>query len=158
MRPDLSIPFKNLSNATLAIFAVLDYFPEDSFYEAGTLAICLVAIMLPLSSVWAAAAIDDEHPVRSFEPRPKFGSYDTAMGSEHRSCGPSTRSMGKVHALVDHCSRASEEGSSRGHVMRLDSALGMHLSAGGVRIERSYEVHSGEGSRNGTGQEHIDLF
>ncbi|KFY04014.1 hypothetical protein O988_01053 [Pseudogymnoascus sp. VKM F-3808] len=133
-----------------SLFAILDYFPEQTFYEAGTLAICLVAILLPLSSVWAAAAIDGDEPVRPHGSTPKLSSYN--MGSDHKSSLAHLRKTSSVP--VDHLSRTSEEEMGTDGTLSRGGAYGMDRVGGsvgsvspqGVTIERTYEVRTG-GSR-----------
>ncbi|QSZ33369.1 hypothetical protein DSL72_002957 [Monilinia vaccinii-corymbosi] len=43
-----------------SIFAVLEYLTPVTFPEAGTLALTMVAILLPISSLWASMATDEE--------------------------------------------------------------------------------------------------
>lgn len=45
---------------SLAIFAILEWFPDQTFPEAGSLALTVVAIFLPLSSVWASMSVSDK--------------------------------------------------------------------------------------------------
>jgi hypothetical protein len=61
-----------------AIFAILEYFPNQTFPEAGSLALTLVAIMLPLSSIWAAASVSDPAPVYSSSAMMTPAGYSTA--------------------------------------------------------------------------------
>lgn len=125
----------------------MDYFPTQTFYESGTLAICLVAILLPLSSVWAAAAIDSDEPVRAYWNSPKFPSYD--LGSDYKSSSAQlAHSSRKGSAAVEHVSRTSEDDMRLDEITRPGRELGLSLrndpvNTGGVRVERSYEVHSG---------------
>lgn len=124
-----------------------------TFHEAGTLAICLVAILLPLSSVWAAAAIDSENPVQ-FRSGANFGSSSSnteaswRRGSDARLFGP------KSNATVQHMSRTSEDGPSHGNS---NGSGSNRRSSDGVMVERSYEVQSAleKGQRSGRGE---DIF
>ncbi|TAQ88966.1 hypothetical protein B7494_g2706 [Chlorociboria aeruginascens] len=43
-----------------SIFAILEYVEDTIFPEAGTLALTMVALLLPLSSLWASMTIDTE--------------------------------------------------------------------------------------------------
>ena len=69
----------NISSFT-AIFAILEWYPQNTFPEAGSLAITVVAIFLPLSSVWASMNTANNHPwdggVRMKEPNLRFGSHN----------------------------------------------------------------------------------
>lgn len=49
---------------SIAGFAVLEYAAPDGFPAAGTLALTLVALLLPLSSLWASMVTTD--PSSSF--------------------------------------------------------------------------------------------
>lgn len=69
----------NISSFT-AIFAILEWYPQNTFPEAGSLAITVVAIFLPLSSVWASMNVANNHPwdgvVRMKEPNLRVGSHN----------------------------------------------------------------------------------
>ena len=77
----------NLSSFT-AIFAILEWYPQNTFPEAGSLAITVVATFLPLSSVWASMTIASNNAwdgrVRMKEPKFRFGSHshDSTKGDE----------------------------------------------------------------------------
>lgn len=77
----------NLPSFT-AILAILEWYPQNSFPDAGSLAITVVAIFLPLSSVWASMTIANNNPwdggVRMKEPNLHFGSHshDSMKGDE----------------------------------------------------------------------------
>lgn len=134
------------ANPHPALFTVLENFPDETFYEAGTLAICLVAILLPLSSVWAAAAIDGDEPVRPHGDTPKFSSFN--LGSEYKSSSAHLpRSMRNASLPVEHLSRTSEEELGADGTVNRDGTYGMDRMSGsisprGVRVERTFEVHT----------------
>ncbi|ELR07441.1 hypothetical protein VC83_03123 [Pseudogymnoascus destructans] len=142
-----------------SLFTVLEFFPEETFYEAGTLAICLVAILLPLSSVWAAAAIDGDEPVRPHGSTPKFASFN--MGSDYKSSSAHLpRSIRKASVPAEHLSRTSEEELGDDGTLNRGGAYGMDRMSGsisprGVRIERTYEVHT---AGRGGSIEREDIF
>ncbi|OBT64346.1 hypothetical protein VE03_05812 [Pseudogymnoascus sp. 23342-1-I1] len=129
-----------------SLFTVLEFFPDKTFYEAGTLAICLVAILLPLSSVWASAAIDGDEPVRPHGDTTKFSSFN--MGSDYKSSSAHLpRSMRKASVPPEHLSRTSEEELGVDGTLNRSGSYGMDRMSGsispmGVRVERTYEVHT----------------
>lgn len=151
---------KKPTNPHPALFTVLEYFPKETFYEAGTLAICLVAILLPLSSVWASAAIDGDEPVRPHGDTPRFASFN--MGSDYKtSSAQLARSVRKTSSIpVEHLGRTSEEELGADGTVNRGGAYGMDRMSGsispqGVRIERSYEVHT---AGRGAPIEREDIF
>ncbi|KFY37375.1 hypothetical protein V494_04777 [Pseudogymnoascus sp. VKM F-4513 (FW-928)] len=130
-----------------SFFAILDYFPQQTFYEAGTLAICLVAILLPLSSVWAAAAIDGDEPVRPHGSTPRSSNFN--MVSDFKSSSARlAQSIRKASVPTEHLSRTSEEELGADGTVNGGEAYGRDRMSGsispqGVTVERTYEVHTG---------------
>lgn len=107
--------------------------------------------MLPLSSIWAAAAIDCENPVQ-FRSGANFGSGSSHSGASHSGAswrrGSDARLFGpKSNTTVQHMSRTSEEGPGHGNG---NGSSSNRRSSEGVLIERSYEVQSAfeKGQRN----------
>lgn len=77
----------NLSSST-AVFAILEWYPQNTFPDAGSLAITVVAIFLPFSSIWASMTIASNNPwgegARMKEPNLRLGSHshDSTQGDE----------------------------------------------------------------------------
>ncbi|OBT89610.1 hypothetical protein VE02_01761 [Pseudogymnoascus sp. 03VT05] len=142
-----------------SLFAILDYFPEQTFYEAGTVAICLVAVLLPLSSVWASAAIDGDEPVHPPGSTPKFSSFN--MGSDYKSSSARlAQSIRKASVPVEHLSRTSEEELGADGTLNRAGSYGTDRMSGsvsprGVRVERTFEVHT---AGRGGPTEREDIF
>ncbi|KFY25117.1 hypothetical protein V493_04832 [Pseudogymnoascus sp. VKM F-4281 (FW-2241)] len=114
-----------------SLFTVLEFFTHETFWEAGTLAICLVAILLPLSSVWASAAIDGDEPVRARGSTPRFASFN--MGSDYKSSSAHLpRSIRKANLPVEHLSRTSEEELGADGTLNRGGEYGMDRMSGSL--------------------------
>ncbi|KAI9742168.1 MAG: hypothetical protein M1818_004068 [Claussenomyces sp. TS43310] len=140
-----------------SIFAILEYYPSNTFPEAGSLALTLVAIFLPLSSIWAAAAIDGASPVAAQfagESRRKLCS-NSASTSQYISNGGLFSSAGRADRKA---SAGSSQMGQTSHVTTAVAPMGRSkLNTTGsedslddletlgpvVRIDRSYSVRSG---------------
>lgn len=84
-----------------AIFAVLEWFPTQTFPDAGSLALTVVAIFLPLSSVWASMSVSDNHsPVRMQEHRLKFCSHDSRSGDHTMATAAGMAIMDSRRGLI----------------------------------------------------------
>lgn len=131
----------------LAIFAILEYVAPDNFPEAGTLALTMVALLLPLSSLWARMATDSETSTlnlsylsdsKSSSSR-KFGSQSTAPSSRlefltDRKGSLAPISPTTIDSRIEHVPAKAMRDSTE-----------VDLEAMGVRVDRSYSVHSGKG-------------
>ncbi|KFY08601.1 hypothetical protein V491_08419, partial [Pseudogymnoascus sp. VKM F-3775] len=94
-----------------------------------------------------SAAIDGDEPVRPHSTTPKFSSFN--MGSDYKSSSAQlARSIRKTSVPVEHLSRTSEEELGADGTVNRDGAYGMDRMSGsisprvGVRVDRSYEVHT----------------
>jgi pheromone alpha factor receptor len=126
------------------------------FPEAGALALPLVALLLPLSSLWAGMAIDQEASTLNLS---NLSGYDpTHRGSDVGNSfhGSHPHQFGR---LVSNNSSAPDSSTTRkgsnAHLSptSMDSRVEyirsperdsteLDLEAMGVRVERSYEVRS----------------
>ncbi|KAL2071547.1 hypothetical protein VTL71DRAFT_12782 [Oculimacula yallundae] len=126
-------------------FAVLEYATPDDFPEAGTLALTMVALLLPLSSLWASMVTTEAASSFNVEQLwgsrssqdasslgPKiFNSFSTGLssfsilrkGSSTTQISPTT-----IDTVIERSKRDSTE---------------LDLEKMGVRVDRSYSVHSG---------------
>jgi pheromone alpha factor receptor len=141
--------------STLAIFAILEYFPDDTFPEAGSLTLTLVAIFLPLSSVWASAAMDGCDPIAQSSSRPKLNSYmnrfDTSRdrkGSVGPMLSPST---------INSSTKGSPENPFKkqglfGEVNKIELEDIGNMPTPDVGIDRPYNFHGGK-SAGGFGRD-----
>jgi len=122
-----------------SIFAILEYFPASTFPEAGSLALTLVAIFLPLSSVWASAAIEGSSPVLRTDPHTKLGSY-----SGHTNAASTVDRKGSLGLLSPKANMTTiEHDSSHIGTPDIDDGAFAHDSLSGVRVDRSYTVNTG---------------
>jgi len=145
----------------IAIFAVLQYVTVHVFPEAGTLSMTMVALLLPLSALWAGMAIDSEtstlnlsHLTGSHESS-RHGSANAAYnpkkacGSQlSQSSGPSRYELFNeknsrkgsiapispttIDSRIEHATESSTRDSTE-----------LDLESMGVRVDRSYSIHSG---------------
>jgi pheromone alpha factor receptor len=131
-----------------ALFAILEYFPGTTFPEAGSLALTLVTIFLPLSSIWAAAAIDGASPIAQPHSTQYTGSTNS-NGNGGRSGGGSTFDRkGSFGPLTPSTVMTTVE-----HVPADDGSLIMRgkmigdyegdFERMGVRIDKTCSVRSG---------------
>ncbi|ESZ92266.1 hypothetical protein SBOR_7355 [Sclerotinia borealis F-4128] len=141
-----------------SIFAVLEYVTPVALPEAGTLALTMVALLLPISSLWASMATDEE-----------MSSIDlsnlSGMGNTNVSSQPNGSYSRKTYASditaqssrLDFQSRKGSSATRKGsnameQVTTIDSAADsqatyvprdsteLDLEAMGVRIDKSYGV------------------
>ena len=131
-----------------AIFAILEYFPGTTFPEAGSLALTLVAIFLPLSSIWAAAAIDGASPIAQPHSNQYSGST-YSNGYSGRSGGGSTFDRkGSLGPLTTSTVMTTAEHvpADDGSLMMRGKMIGDYegdFERTGVRIDKTYSVRSG---------------
>jgi pheromone alpha factor receptor len=142
-----------------AIFAILQYVNYEvatSFPQAGTLGLALVALLLPLSSLWAGMVIDDESANLniSYLSGNNMQIPDTTRPSRSKESGntilSSTRedyvsdrkgSFGEIHrSTID----SKVESGASPYAPGRDSTE-LDLEAMGVRIDKSYGVQNGKG-------------
>ena len=147
----------NMTQLTIvAIFASLEYTSSTVFPQAGTLALPLVALLLPMSSLWAGMAIDQEASTLNLS---NLSGYDsTRRGSEVGNSfhGSDPHQFGR---LVSNTSSAPGSSTTRKgsnaqlspttidsrveYIRSLErDSTELDLEAMGVRVERSYEVRS----------------
>jgi pheromone alpha factor receptor len=129
---------------------------SHAFPEAGSLALTMVALLLPISSLWAGMAIDQEastlnlsHLSESDASRRVFDSiHDT-----HDSHGPLSNQLGR---LTTQSSRPEFSANRKGSMAQLSPALiesgigyihsstrdstEIDLEAIGVRVIKSYDI------------------
>ncbi|KAK0108409.1 hypothetical protein ONS95_003217 [Cadophora gregata] len=127
-------------------FAILEYASPDDFPEAGTLALTMVALLLPLSSLWASMITTEasssfnisqlwgsrsSQDTSSLE-RKTFNSMSSCPSAFSTERKGSTAPIGPVtiDTVIEHADT------------RRDSAE-VDLEMIGVRVDRSYSVHSG---------------
>lgn len=133
---------------------MLEYTSGLAFPEAGTLTITMVALLLPLSSLWARMATDSEASTLNLSslsgPKSKehasdsqrklFGCLSTAqssglMSERKPSHAPSYAPISPttIDAIIENAPSRSPRDSTE-----------VDLEAMGVRVDRSYSVHSGK--------------
>ena len=134
-----------------AIFAILQYFiPSPEF---STDVVTLVAISLPLSSLWAAAALDGRTPPSSpslpnagHSKRKLVGSYatgSTEARSEHK--GPDSPAAAAATAAASPPPaprRFASVLSDPDRSASADEDYDVEAQTGAVRVERSFTVES----------------
>jgi pheromone alpha factor receptor len=135
-----------------ATFAILEYFPSTTFPEAGSLALTLVAIFLPLSSIWAAAAVDGASPISQLRSNQYSGSTYSMGHSGRGGLGSTFDRKGSLGPLTPSTVMTTAE-----HVPVKDGALMMNgnmigdyegdFERMGVRIDKAYSVRSGSNTR-----------
>ncbi|KAN0113102.1 Fungal pheromone mating factor STE2 GPCR domain containing protein [Hyaloscypha variabilis] len=135
-----------------SIFAVLEYTTIDSFPEAGTLAITMVALLLPLSSLWASMITTAQSSSFNFSSLINSRSspnHFSARGSESacKSFGTHSTSTGlnsfrdRKGSLAPICATSIDtivEIPARG----TRDSTELDLEAMGVRVDKSYSVRS----------------
>lgn len=141
------------TNKFSAIFAVLEYVTVHAFPEAGSLALTMVALLLPLSSLWASMAIDQETSTldlshlsgpgavrRGSDQAQMCSSQFTASTTSSTEAGFAKDRQGSF-APISPTSIDSkiERGSSR-------DSTELDLEAMGVRVDKSYTVQSRKAS------------
>ena len=126
----------------------------SSFPQAGSLALTLVALLLPLSSLWARIAIDHEastldlaHFTGSSSTRPcsdpghgSHGSFSNQFGpltTNPSAPGSSTARKGSVTQISPP---SMDSGMECVRSYQRDSTE-LDLEAMGVRVDRSYAVY-----------------
>ena len=136
----------------IAIFAILEYVSSENFPEAGTLALTMVALLLPLSSLWARMATDAETSTLNLSHLSGSKSSEHGTATSRKFGSQSTALSSKLEFLTDR--KGSLAPISPTTIdSRIESALAkavrdsteMDLEAMGVRVDRSYSVHSGKG-------------
>ncbi|KAI6711176.1 hypothetical protein JHW43_006319 [Diplocarpon mali] len=130
-------------------FAVLEYATPDGFPAAGTLALTMVALLLPLSSLWASMVTTEasssfnvsqlwrsrnSQESLSFG-RKTFSSESTGLSSSSSERKGSAAPIGSstTNNIIEHAPVKSARDSTE-----------LDLEKMGVRIDRSYSVHSGK--------------
>lgn len=136
-----------MSNATtsLAIFAILEYVSESAFPEAGTLTLTVVALLLPLSSLWAAMTNEVDISLnlsRLSEARSHVSSAAAKPTIVPDLFGesPDRTLITTIESRVDGAATNPSRGDRRPSATRDSTEL--DLEAMGVRVESSYSVHS----------------
>lgn len=141
-----------------AIFAILQYVNYEvaaSFPQAGTLGLALVALLLPLSSLWAGMVIDDESASLdiSYLSGNNMQIPDTTRSSRGKRSGNTMPSSTREDYMSDR-----KGGFGEIHRSAIDSKVEsgaslyapgrdsteMDLEAMGVRIDKSYSIQSGK--------------
>lgn len=141
----------------LAIFAVLEFVTPNVFPEAGTLALTLVALLLPLSSLWASmVTIERDSSFNISQLWGSKGSLDTENRRDgrktfdSRSSAPTSRlefprerkdslapiTPNTTNSVIEHVPKTSKQSRDSTEI---------DLEMMGVRVDCSYSVHSGKG-------------
>lgn len=136
------------------MFAVLEYTTPTEFPEAGTLALTMVALLLPLSSLWAGMAADEEaanldmahflHSKHSVHSNGSHTTYTTASSGfdlQSRKGSYMTQKQSiKPSCATQYTTTIDAMGKDQSSCERRDSTE-MDLEAMGVRINQQYGVH-----------------
>ncbi|APA16152.1 hypothetical protein SS1G_10310 [Sclerotinia sclerotiorum 1980 UF-70] len=139
-----------------SIFAVLEYITPITFPEAGSIALTMVALLLPLSSLWASMATDEEMSSIDMSNLTGSGStYDSqSVTYSRKTCtSEATTQSSRLDFQSRKGSNATRKGSNAmEQVTTFDSVVDsqaryvprdsteLDLEAMGVRIDRSYGV------------------
>jgi pheromone alpha factor receptor len=129
---------------------------SNSFPEAGTIALTLVALLLPLSSLWASMSIHEESS--SFDINHLSG-YNMQMSNTPHSYGSNahskttTSSARRTDYTAEDEKADFEEFSPTTINNKIESGIPrsgrdsteMDLEAMGVRIDKSFSLHSTNG-------------
>lgn len=133
----------------IALFTILQFQQVDRFPEAGTLALTMVALLLPFSSLWASAAIEEEisslslshvegfnsNPRRgsdtSYDPRNDCGSQVTQVTTQSTACHPASKRNQQI--------RTSSAFQNSNHERKVSVGQGFALGSDS-RIENVPEV------------------
>ncbi|KAF8858881.1 hypothetical protein BDZ45DRAFT_383268 [Acephala macrosclerotiorum] len=133
-----------------SIFACLEYVTPSGFPEAGSLAMTMVALLLPLSSLWASMVTTE--PASSFNLSSLWASRNSQNGSEYRR-----KAFGGHSSVIHDGTQYSTErkGSTAPFSPTTNNAIiekapsnsnrdstEIDLEMMGVRVDRSYIVHS----------------
>lgn len=111
---------------------------------ASSIALTAVAILLPLSSLWASASVEGRLPrfTESEDSRCKlFGSFSSgpsSASSDH--CNMPTISPRNLVICVEHSSIPSTRSHAKSNYDDIDAIM-----ENDIRVERTYSVHSGRG-------------
>lgn len=138
------------ANLSKAIFASLEFIQKESFPEAGTWAMTLVALLLPLSSLWASLPTTERSfsfNISSLWSSRQSQDGEKTLGSQHSGLTNTFNSGGRKestspinpstnNAIIEHNRRASSRDSTEIDLERM-----------GVRVDRSYDVHSDRAAR-----------
>lgn len=141
---------------SIAIFAVLEYVTPTSFPEAGTIALTTVALLLPISSLWASMATDEE--MSAMNVSSLTGTY-VSQGTENYSRKTyGSDATTAYSSRIDFQSRKGSNVTRKGsntieQVTTIDSVVEynqnrysprdsteLDLEAMGVRVNRTYGV------------------
>ncbi|RDW62805.1 hypothetical protein BP5796_11107 [Coleophoma crateriformis] len=137
-----------------SIFAILEYVQTNAFPEAGSIALTTVALLLPLSAIWAGMLTNSTLPsinIHSDAPsshgsvfpaqRKMFGSASSAPSSgiefQHDDF---RRGSGTAWHPMTPCTIDSRIENAQ---PRARDSTEIDLESMGVRVDRSYSVHSG---------------
>ena len=145
-----------------ALFAILEYvstYIDVSFPESGSIALTMVALLLPLSSLWAGMAIHEEtsrldishlsdHNMQvpnSQRSNPSKGSCGISGSNNKTTASSVSECKCGVHIEYGEYSSTSIKNKVEGGIPpdRRDSTE-MDLEAMGVRVDKSYSLHSGK--------------
>ncbi|KAF7874074.1 hypothetical protein EAF04_002746 [Stromatinia cepivora] len=140
-----------------SIFAVLEYITPVTFPEAGSIALTTVALLLPISSLWASMATDEEmSSIDMSNLTGSGGTYGSQSGNYSRKTCASDNTA--QSSRLDFQSRKGSNVTRKGsnameQVTTIDSVVvdsqaryvprdstELDLEAMGVRIDRSYGV------------------
>ncbi|KAH8801708.1 fungal pheromone mating factor STE2 GPCR-domain-containing protein [Xylogone sp. PMI_703] len=128
-----------------SIFAILEYVAVDSFPEAGSLALTIVALLLPLSSLWAAMANDADVSL-NLSQLSQARSQLSASAAKPPTRGiflsgsPNGTLITAVETRMDEIASSPAQAGRRPSAPRDSTEL--DLEAMGVRVDSSYSVHS----------------
>ncbi|CZT41227.1 hypothetical protein WAI453_000140 [Rhynchosporium graminicola] len=129
-------------------FAILQFTTPDDFPEAGTIAITTVALLLPLSSLWASMVTTEANS--SFNAEQLWGSrasHDASIGSSMER-----KTFGSLSTSPSYFSTERKDSTSHISPTTIDTVIEsaasrdsteLDLEKMGVRVDRSYSVHSG---------------
>ncbi|PQE11067.1 hypothetical protein CJF31_00000814 [Rutstroemia sp. NJR-2017a BVV2] len=125
-----------------SIFAILEYTTPEELPEAGTLALTMVALLLPLSSLWAGMATDEETSSLDLSHLTKSNQLSgSRTGYQQRNCGGSSNAPSSQSVLQSRKgSDSTQQATTTDSVVNSQGrdSTEMDLEAMGVRVKKSY--------------------
>ncbi|KAH8589682.1 fungal pheromone mating factor STE2 GPCR-domain-containing protein [Bisporella sp. PMI_857] len=143
-----------------SIFAILEYITIDEFPEAGSLAITMVALLLPLSALWARMAIDNEAAALNFNrvtgTSGSSGSQysDDAAYNSRKLISSQLSQSTAMSSNLDHPNERKGSVTPMMSPTTIDSRIEhgnksgvrdsteIDLEAMGIRVDKSYSINS----------------
>jgi pheromone alpha factor receptor len=144
-----------------ALFAILEYvstYIDVSFPESGSIALTIVALLLPLSSLWAGMAIHEEASRLDISHLSGHNMQNSNSQRSNPSNGSRSNNKTAVSSVTEcKCGISGEYGEYSSTTIKNKVECGtppdrrdsteMDLEAMGVRVDKSYSLQSGKEGR-----------